>query len=233
MSRKRSFLHSLNDAVEGFIYVIRHERNMRLHYLIAFFMLVLGVALGISRLEWIILCGTVTLVLVAEMMNTAIEETIDLVKDSFHPAARTIKHISAGMVLVTALNALIVAFFIFLKHLDGPIPFIVGKIRYANWYLTFITLLAVIFFVIAGKAFTKSGTPFRGGAVSGHTAIAFSLWTIIIYTTKDYFIIGLALLIAALVGQSRLRSKIHSLWEVVGGALIGVLGTSLFFKLFS
>ena len=92
--------------------------------------------------------------------------------------------------------------------------------------------MVVLFLVIAGKAMGKKGTPFRGGAVSGHSAIAFSLWTIILFTQTNTYVICITLFMACLVAQSRLRAKIHSLWEVLAGSLIGILATTTFFGLF-
>ncbi len=228
----RSFLQSLNEAVDGFIYVVRHERNMRVHFLFAFFVLILAIFLGVSRIEWIILCCIISIVLVAEMMNTAIEEIVDIVKTSYHPAARIVKHISAGIVLITAINALIVGYFIFSRYLVAPFQGVVGHIRYAPAHITFIALLVAIFIVVAGKAFFRRGTPFRGGPISGHAATAFALWTVVVFIQDDYFVMTICFLMALLVAQSRLRAKIHSFWEIVAGALVGTLATAAFFKIF-
>ena len=230
--KKRPFLHALNDAVNGFIYVVRYERNMRVHFLFAFLMLLLAIFLGASRTDWIILTTASTLVLVAEMMNTAIEETIDLVRTNFHPAAKIVKHISAGMVLVTVCNSVIVGFFIFSKYWRGPFESMVTSVRYAPLHITLVSILVSIFIVIAGKAFFKKGTPFRGGPISGHSAVAFSLWTVILSTQSNLFVIAVAFLLACLVAQSRIRLKIHSIVEVITGAVVGILVTALFFKLF-
>jgi diacylglycerol kinase (ATP) len=230
--KKRTFLESLNDAVEGFVYVIRQEQNMRVHFLFAFFVLLLAIFLGVSRIEWIILSSVVTFVLVAEMINTAIEETLDLVHGAFHPVARIIKHISAGVVLVTVVNSIIVGFFIFSRYLRPPFELAVHHLRYSTWHLAFVSTMVAIFIVISGKAFLGKGTPFRGGPVSGHTAVAFSLWTVVLFTQTNRYAVALSFLLAALVGQSRLRSKIHSFWEVVAGAFVGFGVTALFFKLF-
>ena len=83
--KKRSLLHSLNDAVDGFIYVVRYERNMRIHFFLGFLVLLLGVYLGLSQLEWVVLCTVVGFVFAMEVFNTALEEITDLVKDSAHP----------------------------------------------------------------------------------------------------------------------------------------------------
>ncbi|MBI3252934.1 MAG: diacylglycerol kinase [Candidatus Omnitrophica bacterium] len=237
--KKRTFLHSLNDAVKGFIHVVKHERNMRVHFLTAFFVLLLAAFLGVRRLEWMILSVTVCFVLVTEMINTAIEDTMDLVKGTFHPAVRVIKDISAGMVLVSVLNALIVGFFIFSRYWAWPMEFTTLRLRYASIRVMFITLLVVVFLVIAGKAFRKrglpgrpAGTPFRGGAVSGHAAVAFSLWTMIALVQSNFFITTATFCLAILVAQSRLRARIHSFWEAVAGAAIGISVTAFLFKLF-
>ena len=230
--RRRTFLQSLNDAVEGFIYVVRHERNMRFHFFVAFFVLMFALFIGVRSVDWIILCTTITLVLVAEMVNTAIEETVDVIfKGLISQNARIIKHISAGIVLVTACNALIVAFVILSKYISSPFNAVTVRLRYAPWYVLFMALVVVMFIVIAGKAFTKKGTPFRGGAISGHSAVAFALWTTVLFTQSNMFVISVTFCIAALVAQSRLRAKIHSLVEVMAGACVGILVMGIFFRM--
>ncbi len=231
-SKKRTFTHSLNNAAEGFIHVVRYERNMRIHFLFAFLILILAIFLGVRRVEWMILCLSVTFVLVAEMVNTAIEGIVDSIHRSFHPSARIIKDVSAGMVLVSVINALLVGFFIFPRYWNWPFHFMAEQLRYGRWYLTLTTLLVVVFLVIFGKAFSHRGTPFRGGRVSGHAAIAFSLWTVLLFTQSNNFVIGVGFLLAALVAQSRLRAKIHSFWEVVAGAVVGTLTTAIVFQIF-
>lgn len=230
--KQRSFLQSLNDAAEGFIHVVKSERNMRIHFLLAFLVLLFAVVIDIGRVEWILLGTVISLVLVAEMVNTAVEELTDLVKDSFHPAARVIKDISAGMVLVAVLNALVAGYFIFSRYLSWPLYVPAWQVRRAAWTLAFVSVLIVVFCVVGLKAFWKRGTPFRGGAISGHSAIAFSLWTAILYSTTNKFVIGISFVIALLVAQSRLRSKIHSFWEAFAGAILGIAVTSVLFLLF-
>ncbi len=230
--KKRSFLKSLNNAAEGVIHVVRHERNMRLHFLIALFILLSAIFLGVGRVEWLILCGAVSIVLIAEMVNTAIEHTVDLVHKTFNPQAKIVKDISAGMVLISALYALIVGFSIFLRYWVWPPEMLALHVRHASLYLTFVSLLVVVFFVVGAKAILHRGSPFRGGPVSGHAAVAFALWTTLFFTQKNDLVIGSTFLLAALVAQSRLRAKIHSFWEVVAGALIGTGVTTLFFQIF-
>lgn len=231
--KPRTFVQSFNDAAEGFLHAMRHERNMRIHFMIGFAVLVLGIALGVTRLEWIILSSIISFVMVAEMMNTAIEKTIDLVHKDFDPLARRVKHIAAGMVLVAAVNAFIIGAFIFSRYWQEPFMMMSRTIRYSHWHITFVSLLVAVGLVIAGKGFFHKGTPFRGGPLSGHSAAAFAFWTAIVFVSEDGYVVSLAFLIACLVGQSRLRAKIHSFWEVVAGAVIGILVTALLFQIYS
>ncbi len=230
--KKRTFLQSLNNATEGFIHVVKNERNMRFHFAVGFLVLLVGVFLNLSRIEWMILCGAVTFVLFAEMVNTAIEELADLIKGSLHPGVARLKDISAGAVLLAAVNAIVVGFFVFSQRLAWPIEAIADHARRTHWQVTFVALIVVVFLVVAGKAYLKRGTPFRGGMPSGHSAVAFALWTTVLYTQTSPLVIGATFLLAALVAQSRLRAKIHSFLEVAAGGLLGFLVTSLFFQIF-
>lgn len=230
--RKRTFLHSLNNAMDGFLHVLKYERNMRIHFMIGFAVLLFGIFLRVSRLEWVILCAMVSFVLVMEMINTIIEETVDLIEDSFHPRVRIIKDAAAGVVLVSAFCALVVGFFIFSHYWSWPLEAVVFRAKHTAWHVIFIALLTVVFFVIIGKALFKKGTPFRGGAVSGHAATAFALWTAVLFMTDNLFVIMVTLLLALLVAQSRLRTKIHSLVEIALGAFVGTFITAIFFQLF-
>lgn len=232
MSQRRTLVQSLNDAVEGIIYVIKNERNMRVHFLLGFLVLVAAILVGVSRIEWIILWTIISLVWASEMINTVIEEMLDLVEPFFHPNVRMIKDVSAGFVLVVAINAMIVGSLIFSKYISAPIQITALEIRHASWHITFMALLVVIFFVVSGKVFFHRGTPFRGGILSGHSAVAFSVWTAVLFTYSNPFAIGATFFLAALVAQSRLRAKIHSLKEVIAGGLVGFLVTSLLFQIF-
>jgi diacylglycerol kinase (ATP) len=70
-----------------------------------------------------------------------------------------------------------------------------------------------------------------GGMPSGHAAVAFSLWTSIAFLTNQPIIVLLGFILAVLVTQNRLRAGIHTLWEVLGGAILGTFLTTLVFKI--
>ena len=233
MAERQNIVKSLNSAVEGFIYVLKTQRNMRLHFLIATLVLILGIFFNLNKPELLLLLGAITLVLVLEMVNTAIEFTVDLFKDAYHPLARVIKDITAGAVFLSALNALVVGYVIFSRHIEFRVEDGIRRIAHSPWHITLITLLIVLFLVVAGKVFFHRGTPFKGGMPSGHAAFAFSLWTIIVFSTGNSLIIILSFVLAFIVARHRLKDQIHGIWEVIVGALLGILVTSLIFQLLS
>jgi len=114
MEKRIKFFKSFNFALQGIKYCIVKERHMQFHILAAAAVIVLGWYLKISWLKWTILFLTITLVIVLEMVNTAIEKTIDLITPEYHPYAEVAKNVAAGAVLVAALNAIIIGAAIFL-----------------------------------------------------------------------------------------------------------------------
>ncbi len=228
----QKFVKSFNAAIEGFIYVLKTERNMRLHFLAAMFFILLGIYLNFSAIEVIILALTITLVLVTEMINTAIELTVDMIKTEFHPMARVIKDISAGTVLLTSINAVIVGYTLFARKIPFSIDAQMINIRQSPWHITFIALVMVFGTSIIGKIIFNKGTPLRGGMPSGHSAVAFAIWTIIAFFTNNSIVIILAFFMAFLIARHRVKDVIHTVWEVFAGALLGVLLTTLIFQIF-
>ena len=112
----RLFKNPLNGfkyAVEGVVHVLRTQRHMRFHFLTLVLVLVVSLVFRLDREEVLILLFTVSLVLAAEMFNTAIEAVVDLVTQTYHPLAKFAKDIAAGAVLITTINALAVGFLLF------------------------------------------------------------------------------------------------------------------------
>lgn len=116
MSPKR-FIQSFKDAYEGVRYAFDHEQNFRLQIIIALFALGLAVFLPLKDSERLLVVVMVFVVLVVELLNTAIERFIDLLKPRLHYYAKTVKDIMAGAVFLTSFCALIVGLIIFLPYL--------------------------------------------------------------------------------------------------------------------
>jgi diacylglycerol kinase (ATP) len=234
-SRQRtSLLQSFNFAFEGIIHVLRTQRNMRIHFFVAF--LVLGGALlfDLTRLEIVALFVAITFVLITEMMNSALESAIDIFTSRYDPLAKVAKDVAAGAVLIAAINAMAVAYVVFYDKLMGVPYTVLSKVRGTPLHVTIIAFVLLIFVVIAVKALTHRGTPLHGGMPSGHAAIAFGGWVAITFiasgTAFALAISMIALLMAILTAQSRVQANIHSEWEVVLGALLGVGLTLIVFQ---
>jgi diacylglycerol kinase (ATP) len=204
---------------------------MRIHFLVAFFFVLLGIYFGFSLFEVLILATTITFVLAAEMTNTAIEHIVDMIKTEFHPIARVTKDIGAGVVLLTSINAAIVGYALFSRKIPFNVDAEMARIRQSPWHMTFIAVILVFGLSILGKLVFHRGTPLRGGMPSGHAAIAFSIWTVIVFLANNSIVIALAFVMAFLIARHRIKDAIHSFWEVLAGAVLGVLVTTLVFQL--
>lgn len=230
MIKEQNIIESFNCAIEGFIYVVKTQRNMRIHFLIAVFILLLAIYLNFKGTEILLLCGAIAFVLLAEMLNTAMELTVDLISERYHPLARIAKDITAGAVLISAINAIITGYLLFSQHLTFSFESGLLKIKQSSWHMTFICLILVLAAVVMAKVIFHKGTPLRGGMPSGHAAVAFSMWTIISILANNGLITVLAFVMAFLIARSRLKEAIHTVWEVVTGGFVGVILTLLVFQ---
>jgi diacylglycerol kinase (ATP) len=233
-TRTPPVFQSFNYAFEGVIHALRTQRNMRIHFAIAATVLVLAFIYDVTRLELIALMISIAFVLIAEMVNTAVEATIDLSTPSFDPLAKVAKDMAAGAVLIASVNAVAVGYLVLADRLARPSARLVNALGDAPISLTLIALVLTLMVVIAVKAITGRGTPLRGGLPSGHAALAFGGWTAITFITTEHRIVisFVALIMALLVSQTRVESGIHSTFEVALGAVIGTLVTLILFQVF-
>lgn len=230
--RSRSLLWSFNYAIQGMVYALRTQRNMRLHALAAAVVLVSAVVLHVSRIEAIALLFTISLVFVAELGNTAVEAAVDLATDRFDPLAKTAKDVAAAAVLVSSLAAVAVGYLVFFERLSRLTQSGLKQIQQGTPTLTVIALGLTGLLVVVVKAARREGSFLRGGWPSGHTALAVSAAMAIAYASNSAKIGVLALFIAALVAQSRVETEAHTIPQVVFGAVLGFLITTAVFQLF-
>ncbi|TAH63324.1 MAG: hypothetical protein EWM50_03105 [Gottschalkiaceae bacterium] len=113
----RKLIHSFKYAISGIIYTLKTQRNMRIHCIVAVLILIISLLLKFNRFELLILCFSISLVIVTEMINTAIEKSIDIYTKEYHPLAETAKNVAAGAVLISAINAVIVAYLLFFDRI--------------------------------------------------------------------------------------------------------------------
>lgn len=111
--KNTTFAESLKDALHGLFYVIRSERNMSFHLIAAALALAASLYYKINRVELLFVISAIFLVIIAEMLNTALEKTVDLHTGAFHPLAGIAKRAAAGAVLCAVLFAIVVACLVF------------------------------------------------------------------------------------------------------------------------
>ena len=229
----QSLLDSFNYAFEGIIHVLRTQRNLRIHFVIAIVVIAAAAALGVQRIELIALLIVIAFVLVAEMINSAIEGAIDVSTTSFDPNAKLAKDVAAGAVLISSVTAIAVGYLVFAQAAAHRTARVLDKVRDAPAEITLAALVLVILIVIGTKAATGRGTPLRGGLPSGHAALAFAGWMAATYVTGDdhrFLISSLTFLMAVLVAQTRVESGVHSALEVLYGGALGALVTLAVFQ---
>jgi len=106
-------IKSFGYAGRGIRVVFRSEPNMRIHIVVGLLVLICGFIFKINIIEWILCLLCFGLVLGTEMINTAIENVVDLVSPNHHILAGKAKDIAAGAVLICAIISVIIGLLIF------------------------------------------------------------------------------------------------------------------------
>ena len=113
----RKFIRGFGYAFNGLLHACKTQLNFRVHLICALIVVLLGYVLNLSTAEWLWIALAIGLVLVAELLNTAIELLVDLVSPEYNKKAGLIKDMCAASVLVTAVTALIIGLLIFVPKL--------------------------------------------------------------------------------------------------------------------
>lgn len=194
---------------------------MRIHFVAALLVLLAVLFLQVSPMEFALLALSILFVLFAELINTAVEAVVDLVSPDFHPLAKTAKDTAAGAVLIAACGAGIMGYLILAKYILPLYGKVLGMFGTQSDLGTVVAILVVIIVVIIIKSRGGTGTPLHGGAASGHAAVAFSIATAVSLNTGNPLISLLSFTMAVMVSHSRLLMRIHTMRDVVVGALVG------------
>ncbi len=113
----RRLFKSFKYAIAGLIYAFKEEQNFQIHTITGVVAIVLGFILKISFFEWIALVICISLVLMAELVNTIFERIVDILKPRLHPYAEKIKDMMAGIVIVATVLSLVLGLLIFLPKI--------------------------------------------------------------------------------------------------------------------
>ncbi|MBX3095541.1 MAG: diacylglycerol kinase [Fimbriimonadaceae bacterium] len=228
----KDFLTPFRAAFNGVIHTFRTQRHMRIHLTVTLVTMLGALALGLSTRELLILLFMITFVLVAEMFNSAIEATVDLISPNYHPLAKFAKDIAAGAVLVTTVMAILVGAVIMVGDEQWErirLSLTADTIGAPVMVRIIAGTLAVIVAVTIGKGLGRHGRVLQGGQVSGHSALGFFFATCVFFLADNAIVAAISVLLAGIIAQSRYEAKFHSLFELTLGAFVGiVVGVVLF-----
>ena len=115
--KTKNLINSFKYAIEGFISSFKTERNMIIHILAMILVVILGMYLKLSFIEWCLIVMSIALVIGSELFNTAIETIVDMISPEKNPKAKLAKDISAAAVLAFAIGAAIVGIIIFVPKI--------------------------------------------------------------------------------------------------------------------
>jgi diacylglycerol kinase (ATP) len=229
----RKWIKSANFAIEGILHAARTERHLRYHFFAAGVVLLFSYAVGLTKPQFLIIALAVMAVLLAEMMNTAVEAIVDILAPEHHESARTAKDVAAGAVLITALGAALVGYVVLFPHVSDIFRKGFRVARHSPDEISIIAIIIVLIVVVLMKARLGKGHPLRGGMPSGHAAVAFAVWVAVTYSTDNFLASALSFLLAVIIARSRVTSGVHRVREVLLGGLVGALITFVLFKVFS
>lgn len=228
----KNFFESLKNATNGIIYGTTTQSNFQRQLIIIAIFMIVSLFFNLSKVEFVCLIFACVLIIFAEMINTAIETVVDLYTDLYHPKAKIAKDVAAGAVVISALNAVIVAYFIFFDKIGAVGASILETVIQSPGHLAFVSIALVIIVIIALKAAKVNGRFLKKQLIiSGQSMIAFAAVTIIWLNTANFMIVALALIMAFIISMNRVETNQRTSLEVILGAIIGILITILVYGL--
>ena len=150
MKKNKNFIKSLKCAVSGVLKPFRTEANLRFHFMIANLIVIFAYAFGITKTEWAILIITIFSVIIAELINTSVENAVDTATEEYKETAKAAKDIAAGAVLLSAVCSLIIGFILFFNPEKIKAALILIFTTPKLFVLSFVLFAVDILFLIFG-----------------------------------------------------------------------------------
>ena len=224
--KNNGFIDAWKNAFNGIIYATTTQSNIKKQLIIAVIVVIISLFFNLNRAEFLCFLFTIVLIIFAEMVDPAIETVVDLYVDVYHATAKIAKDVAAGGVVITTINAIIVAYFLFFdKIADIGLAFI-KNVTNTPVHLTFSIMIITIIAILALIAYAKTNKH-KGlnekMVPSGHTAIAFAANTLIWLLTDNIVILMLSLIMAILLAESRIAAKEHKLSEIIFSACFATI----------
>ena len=117
--KNKNFTDALKNAISGLFYSIKTQKNIRVQLLIAIVVIILGFVLKLNTIEWLFIIFSIMFVIATEVMNTAIETTVNMYTSKYNELAKIAKDVAAGAVLIASINSVIVGVIIVLSKIKG------------------------------------------------------------------------------------------------------------------
>ena len=112
-----NFIDALKNAIKGLVYTVKTQLNIKRQIAIAIFVVGMGLILKIPKIEFMFLIFSISLVIFAETINTAIETVVDMYTEKYNEKAKIAKDVGAGAVLVCSINSVVIAIIIFAERI--------------------------------------------------------------------------------------------------------------------
>lgn len=222
--KNHNFADAWKNAFNGIIYATTTQGNIKKQLIIAVVVVIISLFFNLSRAEFLCFLFTIVLIIFAEMVNTAIETVVDLYVDVYHPKAKIAKDVAAGGVVITTINAVIVAYFLFFDKISDIGLNFIANVTNSPTHTAFAVLIITVIAILALIAYSKTNKHKGLNAKfvpSGHTTIAFAANTIIWLLTNNIVILMLSLVMAVLIAESRAAAKEHKLSEIIFSGCFG------------
>lgn len=214
----RNVIKSFQYALQGIVHSLATQRNMRIHFVIALCVMLLSLVLGVSRWEALLLFIAITLVIITELFNTAIEALVDMATEKYHPLAKIAKDVAAGAVFLTAGLSIAIGMTVF-------IPYIYARARgtlVEDFYNPDVGAVFVLGVVLFGTILLKAAARYREWRTSPSltTSLAVSIVLLVWGMTLHTLVSLLVTLLCLMFVGSRLY--IQSEWApILWGAFVG------------
>jgi diacylglycerol kinase (ATP) len=193
----RSVLHAWN----GLVHTVVHQRNMRMHVLAGILVGLVGSGIVLGLAEKVTLIFCVLLVLFAEMLNSALEQLVDLAIQQFDEKAKLAKDIAAAGVLVLAIGTVVI-FAAVLVHNADTIASSVDAIKRQIWLGLPLTL-------VAGALMRETSKPVLVDVGLG--LVGMMLWVFSLSSTESYVFSAMVLgLLVVAMSAAAMRQRIRS-----------------------
>lgn len=115
--KNKKLINSFKYAFSGIVTAFKSEKNMKIHFTMMMLVIIFGILLKISLNEWLVCIMLFCMVIGSEMINTAVENVVNLAMPTKNEVAKNAKDISAGTVLVFAIGSAIIGLIIFIPKI--------------------------------------------------------------------------------------------------------------------